>query len=110
MAKRRFISFLPAYNQTDDLTNFFASTVDEVFQPGTSESLSGYIGRVPSFFDPVTDFYLGEPTTSRAFYQLESGMVSVDATTTITNALTYPDFVNHLATDGANVFNQQRMF
>lgn len=110
MAKRRFISLLPAYNQTADLTNFFASTVDEVFQPGTSESLSGYIGRVPSFFNPATDFYIGEPTTLRAFYQLESGMVSVDATTAITNALTYPDFVNHLSTDGANVFNHQRMF
>lgn len=64
MAKRRFIQQLPSYNQTTDLTNFFGSTVDEVFQPGTSQPISGYIGEVPSYSNSVTDFYVAEPTAS----------------------------------------------
>jgi hypothetical protein len=46
MAKRRLISLLQTYNQTDDLKDFFGSTVDQVFQPGTSEPISGYIGDI----------------------------------------------------------------
>jgi hypothetical protein len=109
MAKRRLISLLPGYNQTDDLANFFGATVDEMFQPGISEPISGFIGRIPTFSNPISDFYVGEPTPSRAAYQLESGMISVtDAS--ITHALSYPDFVGYLLTEGANVSDHQRMF
>lgn len=110
MAKRRFVKLLPAFNQTAELTNFFGSTVDEVFQPGTSIQVSGYIGEVPTYNNPATDFYVAEPTASRAAYQLEPGMVSFDTTGVVTNALSYPDFVAYLAAEGANVTNHQRMF
>ena len=108
MAKRRLITQLPEYNQTDDLTNFFGSTVDEVFQPGASEPVSGYIGRRPSV--DAQDIYVGEPTATRAAYQLESGMVSYDAGGTLTEALTYPDLIGYLRTSGAVVSDQQRLF
>ena len=178
MAKRRFISFLPEWNQTDDLTSFFGTTVDEVFQPGVSEPLSGYIGRKPAtlgiqyttigdvpagstnltvistaaiqvgqavsgtnidtntfivaetdtvlalnkpllgpvpdgttiLIDNATDFYVNEPTASRAAYQLETGMISLDTTGAINNAMTYPDFISYLTSEGANVTNHQRLF
>ena len=111
MAKRRLISLLPSWNQTDDLRSFFGCTVDQVFQPGTSESISGYIGRRPPTVDP-SDFYIGEPPgrPARAAYQLEAGMVSLDATNTLTAALTYPDFVGYLETNGADVSDHQRLF
>lgn len=109
MAKRRFISLLPADYQSTDLTNFFGSTVDQLFQPGISQPISGYVGRKPSFYDSVTDFYINEPTTTRVAYQLESGMIS-STDSTITNTLTYPDFINHLNISGANVTDQERMF
>ena len=108
MAKRRLITQLPAFQQTQELTKFFGSTVDEVFQPGTSQPISGYIGRRPSI--DANDFYVGEPTASRAAYQLESGMVSYDTTGTLVEALSYPDFVGYLQTSGANVTDQQRLF
>ena len=108
MAKRRLITQLPEFNQTEDLTNFFGSTVDEVFQPGTSEPVSGYIGRRPIV--DQSDIYVGEPTASRAAYQLESGMVSYDATGALDAALTYPDLIGYLRTSGANVSDQQRLF
>jgi hypothetical protein len=110
MAKRRLIQQLPGFQQTDDLTNFFGSTVDEVFQPGISDSISGYIGRVPPFNNAVTDFFVGEPTASRAAYQLEAGMISMNGDLAITNTLSYPDLVGYLSTEGANVTDQQRLF
>lgn len=106
MSKRRFITQLPAVYQTPDLTNFFGATVDEVFQPGTSDRLSGYIGHVLS---GSSGFYIGEPTPQRAFYQLEPAMISRD-NGTITHALSYPDLVSYLQVSGANVSNQQRLF
>src|ERR1035437_10179068 len=108
--KTRFISFLPEFNQTPELKTFFGTTIDELFQNGISDSITGYIGRVPTYSNPITDFYVNEPTTSRLAYQLESGMISRNATSAITNALSYPDFVSHLAVDGANISDHQRMF
>lgn len=111
MAKRRLISLLPSWSQTEELTNFFGTSVDELFNPGISDNLSEYIGRKPSFFNPATDFYISEPTASRANYQLEAGMVSIDANTqSITSALTYPDFINALMTAGSNIFDHSRLF
>jgi len=111
MTKRRFISLLPGCNQTADLTAFFGATVDALFQPGISDSINGYIGHQISGADPTTDFYLAEPDQTRAFYQLEPGMVSLNSTSnTIRNALTYPDFISYLDDTGAIVSNQQRLF
>lgn len=107
IAKRRLVSLLPGFNQTSDLASFFGATVDEVFQPGTSDAISGYIGPQVG-----SDFYVAEPTASRTFYQLEPGMVSTDATvtTTINYSLTYPDLVAYLAVNGGNTSNHQRLF
>ena len=107
MAKRRLISLLPSYQQTDDLTNFFGSTVDEVFQPGTSEPLSGYIGRRAGA-DPQ-DFYVPEPDGSRSAYQLEPAMVSYSTPGTVGAVLSYPDWIGYLESNGANVTDHQRL-
>jgi hypothetical protein len=107
--KRRLISQLPATNQTADLTAFFGATVDELFQPGTSEPINGYIGHAIA---GATDFYVAEPSQSRQFYQLEPGMVSYDATdaSQIDFALSYPDFVAYFNTNGGITSDQSRMF
>src|ERR1044072_957677 len=108
MAKRRLISLLPSFQQTTELQNFFGGTVDEVFQPGNSQPISGYIGRHTAS-DLPGDFYVGEPTELRNAYQLEPGMVSYDANKNLLNALTYPDFIAYLQTAGAIVDDQQRL-
>ena len=110
----QFINFLPVVNQTDKLTKFFGATVDQVFQPGNATTVSGYIGQVPTYNNPQTDFYIQEPTQERGAYQLEPSMVSINTATTgspvISNALTYPDFVSYLMNSGAVITNQTRMF
>jgi hypothetical protein len=111
-----FSTLLPAVNRTSTLVKFFGATVDQVFQPGTSKTVSGYIGEVPLYNNANTDFYVNEPTEERSAYQLEPAMVSFDTSTTsnssaVSNALTYPDFVAYLMNSSAitNV-NQPRLF
>src|ERR1044072_1294279 len=108
MAKRRLISLLPGYLQTDDLKDFFGCTMDEVFQPGNSEPIAGYIGHRTAS-DLPGDFYVGEPTDLRNAYQLEAGMVSYDGNKNLINTLSYPDFIAYVQTAGAIVNDQQRL-
>lgn len=109
--KRRPITLLPGVNQTDTLTKFFAATVDHLFQPESVEFLSGYIGTKPEYYDRTTDFYVGEPTKSRADYQLPVTAVSANQLSgRVTNIMFYDDFVNLLQFHGANTQNPSRLF
>ena len=108
--QRRPIQLLPAVNQTDTLTKFFAATVDHLFQPESVEFLGGYIGTKPPYYDPVKDFYVGEPTKSRADYQLPVTAISNNQFTgRVTNIMFYHDYVNHLQFNGAVVSNESRL-
>ena len=109
--KRRVITLLPGVNQTDTLTKFFAATVDHMFQPESVEFLSGYIGTKPVYYNPKTDFYVGEPTKSRTDYQLPVTAVSKNTYSgAATNIMFYHDYVNSLQFQGAVVTNQSRLF
>ena len=95
--------------RNEQLSKFFSSTVDPLFQPESKKKLAGYVGRVPSYFNPSTDNYIIEPTDERQFYQLEPVMVSKEADQ-INYVQTYPDLVNHLRFQGANIENHSRLF
>ena len=108
---RRPIKLLPGVNQTDTLTKFFAATVDHLFQPESVEFLGGYIGTKPTYYDPKKDFYVGEPTKSRADYQLPVTAVSTNQFSgRVTNIMFYHDYVNSLQFNGAVTANQSRLF
>ncbi len=109
MTKRRPISQLPSIHRTSALERFFGSTVDHLFQPGKAVPVSGYIGRVPSYFDPSKDFYKKEPTPARAQFQLEAAMASeVDGA--LSTALFYDDLISRLGAAGANTSDPHRLF
>ena len=108
---RRPIKLLPAVNQTDTLTKFFAATVDHLFQPESVEFLGGYIGTKPPYYDAKKDFYVGEPTKSRADYQLPVTAISSNQFSgSITNIMFYHDYINSLQFNGAVVTNESRLF
>lgn len=112
MTKRRFLSQLPAIHQTQTLQKFFSATVDQVFQPGSTQNINAFIGQKPSYFDSVKDFYKQEINGERQFYQLEPAMTT-KADETIdgyTDLLFYQDLVNNLRFQGANVDNHSRLF
>lgn len=110
MDKRRLISQLPGVHQTETLKKFFGATVDQLFQPGRAEPLSGYIGSRPSYYDASKDFYVAEPTASRAAHQLEPALTSRNADGEITNLLFYDDYVNYLRTNNAKINDHNRLF
>ena len=108
--KRRFITQLPAVHQTDILKNFFAATIDNLFQPGASEAISGYVGQKPSYYDALKDFYVAEASASREAYQLEPAMVSTNTAGDMSHSLCYDDLINYLRSQGADVSNHNRLF
>lgn len=110
MAKRRPITQLPAINRTAALERFFGSTVDQLFQPGKTAAISGFIGRVPSYNNPEIDFYKSEPTAARKKYQLEATMVSQGRDGAINDLLFYDDLIARLSAEGALVSNPNRLF
>lgn len=110
ISKRRFITQLPQVHQTGVLKNFFAATIDNLFQPGRSEPISGYVGQKPTYYDPSKDFYVAETDAVRAAYQLEPAMVSTNSANDITHSLAYIDMINYLRSQGANVDNHSRLF
>ena len=108
--KRRIIKKLPETLQNSQLTKFFNATVDHLFQPEASEKIAGFIGQVPAFNDTTKDFYIVEPTAERAFYQLEPAMITRDSLEEIAESLVYPDLINKLDFQAANVINHSRLF
>jgi len=109
--KRRTIELLPGHLRTETLTKVFAATVDHLFQPESVEFLTGYVGNRPAWYDPVKDFYIGEPTKNRADYQFSPTIVSKDYQSgLLTNALFYEDLLGQLRFQGALVDNHNRLF
>lgn len=107
---RRHITQLPVELQTDAMSKYFASTVDQVFQPGKPERLSGYIGSKPSYYDSARDFYISEITNEREANQLEPGLISRDSDNNINALLVYDDYVKYLGLQGANITDHNRLF
>lgn len=111
MTKRRFITQLPFTHQTPELRKFFSQTIDQVFQPGETQSINAFIGKKPSYYNAARDFYKTEITPERAFYQLEPAMTTTTAGDgTFDDLLFYPDVVNQLRFQGANTTNHSRLF
>ena len=89
MATVRSVDFLPEIFQTEANKQFLRATLDQLIQEPNFRKTQGFIGRtVGPGVDP-NDKYVVEPTTTRANYQLEPGVVSlVPDTNTINNVIT----------------------
>lgn len=108
--KRQIIHQLPSVLQTNTLQKFFGATVDHLFQPQSSEVISGYIGQRTTYTNTEKDFYISEPTKSRQDYSLEPLAISTSTTNETTNALFYDDLLNHIRFNGGFVNNHSRLF
>ena len=90
MATTRSVDFLPPIFQTSTNKQFLAATLDQLIQEPEFKKTQGYVGRhVGPGINP-NDYYVVEPTTERANYQLEPGVVSLkpDATSVIDDVIT----------------------
>lgn len=111
MATPKSVDFLPPIFQTTTNKQFLAATLDQLVQEPEFKKTQGFIGRHVGPGVNPNDYYVIEPTTNRANYQLEPGVISlVPDTNTISDAITYPGMSDALARQGAFTDNAARLY
>jgi hypothetical protein len=107
----QYIKRLPAVFQTVTEKKFFDATFDQVFSKKDSDLLSGFIGRRnPGQYNPISDFYLPEPSKNRTWWQLEPTAYARNTDTTKSNVFFYEDLLENIEYYGGNTLNQDRLF
>ena len=77
-SKRKSVDLLPKYFRTDTNEKILSSTIDQLFQPGTAEKVSGYVGRTTAKAYRASDTYIEDVSTQRQNRQFESSTVITD--------------------------------
>ena len=107
----RSVDFLPQIFQTDANKQFLAATLDQLIQEPRFKKTQGFIGRtVGPGVDP-NDRYVVEPTDTRANYQLEPSVVSLEPDTDrVRDAITYPGLNDAIGFQGGNNARPDRLY
>jgi len=107
----RTVDFLPDIFQTTPNKQFLNATLDQLVQEPAFKKTQGYVGRRVGPGVNPNDYYVLEPTATRANYQLEPGVISLKPdTNTIKDAVTYPGITDALAVQGANTTKSDRLY
>lgn len=112
MARVRSVDFLPEIFQTDANKQFLAATLDQLIQEPKFKKTQGYIGRTVGPGVNPNDKYVIEPNKTRADYQLEPGVISVDPAdnSKILDAITYPGITDSLVYQGSPSAQPSRLY
>ena len=111
MATTRTVDFLPPIFQTSTNKQFLAATLDQLVQEPQFKKTQGFIGRSVGPGVNPNDYYVIEPTATRANYQLEPGVISlVPDTNTISDAITYPGITDAIGRQGGATDNSARLY
>ena len=103
------INLLPTYYQTDTNKKFVQSTIDQLFQQGSINKTSGYIGKQNAKSATGADVYVAARDSDRQNYQLEPGISIEDSLGNTTFFKDYIDYINQIQTFGGNVANHARL-
>lgn len=107
----QYVQKLPAVFQTVTEKKFFDATFDQVFSKKDASLLAGYLGRRnPGSYNPISDFYIPEPSKNRTWWQLEATAYARNTDTTKDNIFFYEDLLERIQYYGGNVLNQDRLF
>ena len=112
MATTKSVDFLPPIFQTTTNQQFLSATLDQLVQEPQLKKTQGFVGRHVGPGVNPNDYYVIEPTASRANYQLEPGVVSLkpNDTSTISDAITYPGISDAIARQGGFTNNASRLY
>lgn len=111
MATTRSVDFLPQIFQTETNKQFLAATLDQLIQEPKFKKTQGFIGRTVGPGVNPNDKYVVEPSTVRANYQLEPGVISLKPDTDeIKNAITYPGINDAVQFNGGNSARPDRLY
>jgi hypothetical protein len=103
------VNFLPKLYQTPANRKFLQSTLDQLFQPGSVNKVTGFIGRPNARAATGSDIYISSTSKTRGHYQLEPGAVIKDELGNVTFFKDYQDYINQLGVLGANTTNHARL-
>ena len=110
MATSRTLEFLPDFLKTTPNRKFLTATLDQLLSEPVVKKFNGYIGRQ---FAPVyrnTDSYITEPSDQRQNYQLEPGVITVNANDQAEFYSSYPDLLNQISFYGGITNKHSRLF
>ncbi len=111
MATVRSVDFLPEIFQTDANKQFLRATLDQLIQEPQFKKTQGFIGRTVGPGVNPNDNYVIEPDKTRAVYQLEPGVVSLEPDTdNIKDVLTYPGLNDAIGFQGGNQTRPDRLY
>ena len=109
--KVRTLDFLPEIFRTDTNQQFLSSTLDQLVQQPKFKKIQGYIGSKFGYGVNAGDGYVAEPNKIRTDYQLEPAVVFKKNETNIpVDAVTYPNLLDALRSEGALVDNHSNLF
>jgi len=93
----RTVDFLPEIFQTPVNRQFLSATLDQLTQEPRFKKTQGFVGRKVGFGINPNDNYVIELDKTRADYQLEPTVVSLDADRAkVQDAITYPGMIDAL--------------
>ena len=111
MARVRSVDFLPEIFQTDVNKQFLAATLDQLIQEPKFKKTQGFIGRSVGPGVNPNDRYVVEPNKTRADYQLEAGIVSLEPDTNrVRDVMTYPGILDSITYQGGDASRPDRLF
>ena len=111
MATIRSVDFLPEIFQTDANKQFLAATLDQLIQEPKFKKTQGLIGRTVGPGVNPNDRYVIEPNKTRADYQLEPGVVSLEPDTDrVRDVITYPGMNDAVGFQGGNSGRPDRLY
>jgi hypothetical protein len=111
MARVRSVDFLPEIFQTDVNKQFLAATLDQLIQEPKFKKTQGFIGRSVGPGVNPNDRYVIEPNKTRADYQLEAGIVSLEPDTNrVKDVMTYPGILDAVSYQGGDSTRPDRLF
>jgi len=103
--------FLPTQFQSEANKKFLNATLDQLVTEPSLQPISGYVGRKFSPGNNDINSFIREPSTSRANYQLEPGIVYKNQNTSeVEFAVNYPEFLQQLNYFNANISNPNKLF
>lgn len=110
MAKRKSVSFLPKWLQTDKNKKFLHGTLDQLLNSKSLERIDGYVGRRfgPSY--KTSDPYISTVGQFRTAYQLEPSIVYKNTDNNIEFVITYDDLINGVKENGGLGNKHDRLF
>ena len=102
-------NLLPKFYQTPANKKFLQATIDQLFQPGTVNKVTGFIGRPDSKASVGSDVYIAAANKTRSHYQLEAAATVKDTLGNTEFFKDYQDYINQLNVFGANTTNHARL-